>query len=103
MRNIGMIESRKDLPLNSEMAKHPIGVHSPFDQLDGNSLLKLLIGSFRQINYTHSSAADFFDDLVGSDLLTNLKEIILFNDGLSRILENGSFNESIRLKMRFNQ
>ncbi len=64
--NVWMVHHRQRLPLGLEAGDDLPGVHSRFDDLEGDfSLDGFLL--FRQVDHTHSAFADFLKQLVRAD------------------------------------
>ena len=68
-----MIESGENLSLFAEMSQHGVCVHPAFDNLDRDAFLVLLIRAFRQVNRSHSAAAEFAHQAVWADELPRLE------------------------------
>jgi hypothetical protein len=52
------------LALVAEAAQDEIRVHPALDELDGNALLKSIVGTLGQVNGPHPAPPYFFDNLV---------------------------------------
>ncbi|MCI0412345.1 hypothetical protein L0222_06025 [bacterium] len=97
--NIRMIKVCQYLPFVSETAKHLFGVHSSLYEFYGNLLLVLLVSPRGQIDSTHPSPSNFFQDSVWTDLLINRDEVLFLRQRYCSILKNGSLDKIMRLKV----
>jgi hypothetical protein len=66
-----MIELGQDLAFRSETAQHFVGVRAPLEYFDRDALFKLSVGAFGEINCSHATASEFFDNRVRTHSLAN--------------------------------
>ncbi len=50
-----------------EAPQDGVGIHAALDELDGDPTAEHLVGPFAKIRNAHSAAADFLDELIGTD------------------------------------
>src|SRR4029450_1783691 len=59
-----MIEPGQDLAFRSETAQHFVGICAALEYFDRDALFKLSVGAFGEINGSHATASEFFDNRV---------------------------------------
>ena len=59
-----MVQGRENLPLLAKPLA-PMGTRSPWHELEGHALLELSIGTFRQVDEAHATAANLADQSIG--------------------------------------
>ena len=67
VRDVRVIEARKDLPLVAEAAQHGLRIHAALDELDRDLFLVLPVGAPGEIDGAHAAAADALRDFVVAD------------------------------------
>jgi hypothetical protein len=65
-RDIGMLETREDLPFLSEPIDNQIGFHALTDELDRHLFSKFRVGTHRQVNRSHTAGTELADEFVWS-------------------------------------
>jgi hypothetical protein len=66
-----MLKIGQNLALDSKTAQHFVGVCAPLQYFDRDALLKLSVGAFGEINGSHATASEFFDNRVRTHSLAN--------------------------------
>jgi hypothetical protein len=60
----------------AEAAQDEVCVHAPLDELNGNTLLKGIIGALGEVNSAHPAAPNLSDNLVRANTLTDYRIVI---------------------------
>ncbi|HVD60566.1 MAG TPA: hypothetical protein VNC11_06805 [Gemmatimonadaceae bacterium] len=66
-----MLKLSQDLPLGSKTTQYFLRIRAAFKNFDSNSLSKLSVGAFAEINGSHAAASEFFDNRVRTHSLAN--------------------------------
>src|SRR6266446_8311370 len=70
--DIGMVQAGQDLALTATILDDVFSVLAALDELDGHFFLKGPIGTGGQVHGTHTSLADFSNDLIRTDVLAGV-------------------------------
>src|SRR5688572_17009391 len=86
-----MVEIGQNLTLVAKTTDYKIRVHSAFDKLDGDFLLKLAVGAFGQINCSTPAAHDLFFQCKNPDAFPDHR--IAFDDRAAAAAARRAFFE----------
>jgi hypothetical protein len=71
-----VVERGQYLSLVTKAAQDEIRVHTALDELDGDALLKGIVGALGQVNRPHPTAPYLSDDPVRADTLTDDRIVV---------------------------